>query len=85
VPDIKIGDRAIIAAYSVVVKSISPYAVYGGNPAEFMKDRFDDEVKDLLLHLRWWDLASEQLVDILPLLCSPDLIKLKQSLAEKLG
>jgi len=83
-PGIKIGDGAIIAAYSVVVKNVPPYAVYGGNPAKFMKDRFDNEVKDLLLRFRWWDLAPEQLVDILPLLCNPDLTKLKQSLAEKL-
>lgn len=69
-----------IAAYSVVVKNVSPYTVYGGNPAKFMKDRFDAELKDLLLRFRWWDLAPEQLVDILPLLCDPDLIKLKQSL-----
>lgn len=61
------------------------YTVYGGNPAKFMKDRFDAELKDLLLRFRWWDLAPEQLVDILPLLCDPDLIKLKQSLAKKLA
>lgn len=85
VTGVKIGDGAIVAAYSVVVKDIPPYTVYGGNPAKFMRDRFDDELKNLLLRFRWWDLEPEQLVDILPLLCNPDLAKLKQSLLEKLA
>lgn len=83
-PGVKIGDGAIVAAYSVVVKNIPPYTVYGGNPAKFIKDRFDEELKDLLLRFRWWDLEPEQLVKTLPLLCDPDLAKLKQTLLEKL-
>lgn len=83
-PGVKIGDGAIVAAYSVVVKNIPPYTVYGGNPAKFIKDRFDEELKDLLLRFRWWDLEPEQLVKTLQLLCDPDLAKLKQTLLEKL-
>ena len=37
-----IGDGAIIAAGSVVVKDVEPYAIYGGNPAKKIKDRFDN-------------------------------------------
>lgn len=84
-PGVKIGDGAIIAAYSVVVKDIPAYTVYGGNPAKFIKDRFDAELKDLLLRFRWWDLEPEQLVEMLPLLCSPDLDLLKQTLKTKLS
>lgn len=83
-PGVKIGDGAIIAAYSVVVKDIPPYAVYGGNPAKFIKKRFDDELTDLLLRFRWWDLSPEELVEILPLLCDPDLAKVKKALQERL-
>lgn len=79
-PGVKIGDGAIVAAYSVVTKEIPPYAIYGGNPAKFIKFRFDDELIDLLLRFRWWDLASEQLVEILPLLCDPDLERVKRVL-----
>lgn len=82
---VKIGDGAIIAAYSVVVKDVPAYTVYGGNPAKFIKDRFDAELKDLLLRFRWWDLEPEQLVEMLPLLCSPDLDLLKQTLRSKLS
>ena len=41
---------------------------------------FDEELKDLLLRYQWWNLAPEHLTDILPLLCDPDLTKLKQFL-----
>ena len=34
---VSIGDRSIIAAGSVVVKSIPPDEIWGGNPAKFIK------------------------------------------------
>ena len=43
-PGVKIGDGAIIAAYSVVTKDVEPYSVVGGNPARFIKKRFNDEL-----------------------------------------
>ncbi len=79
-PGVKIGDGSIIAAYSIVTKSIEPYSVVGGNPAKFIKKRFDDELIELLLKTKWWDFSPEKLVDILPLLCDIDLEKVKQSL-----
>jgi len=34
-PGVKIGDGAIVAAYSIVVKDVPAYTVYGGDPAKF--------------------------------------------------
>lgn len=48
-PGVKIGDGAIIAARSVVVKDIEPYSIVGGNPARVIRKRFDDEMIELLL------------------------------------
>ena len=80
-PGVKIGDGSIIAAYSVVAKDIPPYAVAGGNPARVIKKRFDDEeLMDILLRLRWWDLPGEELSELVPLLCSPDLGVVKEEL-----
>lgn len=84
-PGVKIGDGAIIGAYSVVAKDIPPYTVAGGNPAKVIKKRFDDELTDVLLKLKWWDFEAEKLVDFLPLLCDSDLEKVKEILKEELS
>ncbi len=83
-PGVTIGDGALIAAYSVVTKDIPPYGVAGGNPARLIKKRFDEELIGLLLRLKWWDLPSQELADILPLLCSPELDAVKAQLKQML-
>ena len=50
-----IGDGAVIAANSVVVKSVPPYAIVGGNPARIIKYRFSEDIIESLLRIRWWD------------------------------
>lgn len=40
---VTIGQGSIVAAGSVVTKDIEPYAIYGGNPAHKIKDRFANE------------------------------------------
>lgn len=84
-PGVKIGDGAIVGAYSVVTKEIPPYSVVGGNPAQLIKKRFDEEFIQLLLKLKWWNLEPEKLVDLLPLLCDPNLEKVKQTIKKQLG
>ena len=83
-PGVNIGDGAVIAAYSVVARDVPAYTVYGGNPARFIKKRFDDDLAGLLLRFRWWDLPPEELAEMLPLLCDPDLAKVKKALQERL-
>ena len=84
-PGVEIGDGAIIAAYSVVAKNVPAYSVAGGNPAKTIKSRFDEELTELLLQFRWWDLPAEDLADTLPLLCDPDLEKVKKILKERMN
>ena len=51
---VKIGQGAIVAAGSIVVKDVPPYAIVGGNPAKFIKWRFEDEaVRERLMRLDW--------------------------------
>ena len=69
-PGVKVGDGAIIAANSTVVKSIEPYTIYGGNPAKFIKKRFSDEKTQFLLKLQWWNWDEEKIFNNLEKLTS---------------
>ncbi|WMI80522.1 Vat family streptogramin A O-acetyltransferase [Anaerotignum sp. MB30-C6] len=69
-PGVKVGDGAIIAANSTVVKNVEPYAVYGGNPAKLIKKRFDDEKIEFLLSLQWWNWDEERIFNNLEKLTS---------------
>ena len=84
-PGVKIGDGAIVAAYSVVSKDVAPYTVVGGNPARLIRHRFDAELTDLLLKLQWWNLESDQLLELLPLLCNPDLEAVRLEIRKRLN
>lgn len=56
---IRIGHGAIIAAGAVVTKDVPPYAIVGGVSAKLIKYRFEPEMIDSLLDLRWWCLPEE--------------------------
>lgn len=58
-----IGNGAIIAAGSVVTKDVGDYCVFGGVPAKFIKNRFDQEVIDRLNQSEWWNRSEEWLED----------------------
>ena len=45
---VTIGQGAIVAAGAVVTKDVEPYAIVGGNPAHFIKWRFDEECRKRL-------------------------------------
>ena len=83
-PGVKIGDGAIVASRSVVTHDVPPYAVVSGNPAHPRKRRLDDELIELLLAVRWWDLPPEELIEVLPLLCSSDLDQIRLEIRRRL-
>ncbi|MGN7942098.1 Vat family streptogramin A O-acetyltransferase [Virgibacillus sp. 6R] len=77
-PGVHIGDGAIIAANSVVAKDIPPYHIAGGNPCKIIKKRFDDELINYLLSIKWWDWSAYKISENLEALCSGDLTKIKE-------
>jgi len=66
-----ITDGAVVAANSTVVKPIGPYEIWGGNPARLIQPRFEPEIVELLLKVRWWDLPVERIRQIAPTLSQP--------------
>lgn len=51
---IRIGDGAVVAAESVVTKDVPAYTIVGGNPAKFIRYRFEEEVRVRLICSQWW-------------------------------
>ena len=58
-----IGDGAVIASKSMVVKNVPPYAIVGGNPAQVIKYRFDEKIIEKLLRIKWWDWDIDKIHD----------------------
>ena len=56
-----VGTGAVVAAKSVVVKDIPPYAVAGGNPCKVIRYRFDEETIKCLLESEWWNIPPAEL------------------------
>ena len=63
---VHIGDGAIIAARAVVTKDVPPYTIVGGTPAKEIRKRFDTEVIQQLLKLKWWDWSTDKIHQCLP-------------------
>lgn len=63
---VHIGDGAIIAARAVVIKDVPPYTIVGGTPAKEIRKRFDAEVIQQLLKLKWWDWSADKIRKCLP-------------------
>jgi len=55
VDGVTIGDGSIIAAGSVVVKDVPPFAIVGGVPARVINYRFQPHEIEFLNNINWWD------------------------------
>ncbi len=73
---ITVGDGAIIATNSTVVKDVPPYAIIGGNPANVIRHRFAEETISKLLEIKWWDWDIEKITKNVQHLTSGDVDKL---------
>lgn len=61
-PNLKIGNGAIIGAGSVVTKDVPDFAIVAGNPARIIKYRFSDEKINELNQIEWWNWNDEKIV-----------------------
>ena len=80
--NVNIGDGAVIAAKSHVVKDVEPYAIYGGNPAKLIKYRFDEDIIKELIEFKWWNLPDHMINAIVPGLRQPPSLELIKKMRE---
>lgn len=81
---VHIGDGAIIAARAVVTKDVSPYTIVGGTPAREIRKRFDAEVIQQLLMLKWWDWSNDKIRQCLPYIAEGKINELLTTKKDKL-
>lgn len=67
-PGVHIGDGCIIGANATVGRDVPPYCLAVGNPAQVIKQRFDEETVLLLERLQWWNRSLEDIRMLIPLL-----------------
>lgn len=67
---ITIGKGAVIAAGSVVVKDVPEFSIVGGNPAKFIKYRFDEEIRLKLKKINLKDIDEEYIASNIDLMYS---------------
>lgn len=70
---VTVGDGAIIANNSHVVKNVEPYSMTGGNPARHIKYRFTPEQIEKLLQIKWWNWDDAKIDAHTPSLCSDNI------------
>jgi virginiamycin A acetyltransferase len=80
---VTIGDGAIIATNSTVIKDVAPYSIVGGNPATEIKKRFSADVIEKLLQLKWWDWDIQKITQNLQYLTDADIEKLEQNIKQQ--
>ena len=70
---VHVGDGAVVAARSVVTRSVEPYSIVAGNPARHVKFRFDERAVKALEAIAWWDWPTAKIEEAWPLLLADDI------------
>lgn len=78
-PGVTVGHGAIIASKSVVTKDVPAYGVVGGNPAELIKLRFEQNIVEQLVDIAWWDWTAEKITINLEAIVDADITALQQA------
>jgi len=73
---VKIGDGAVVGAYSVVRSEILPYSINYGNLCQFIKKRFPEDTEMKLNEMQWWNWPIDKIKEATKLLESENIDEL---------
>lgn len=68
-----IGDGAIIGSGAVVTCDVPPYAIVAGVPAEIKGYRYEPEMIETLLNVKWWNWDADEINKNVDSLMFPDI------------
>lgn len=58
-PNVNIGNGAVVGSGAVVTKDVAPYTIVVGVPAKPIKKRFNEDTIRKLEEIKWWDWPYE--------------------------
>lgn len=69
---VTIGDNSIVATGAIVTKDVLPYSIVGGVPAKVIKTLFNDEIRERLDEIQWWNLEDNEITKVIDLFHIPN-------------
>jgi acetyltransferase-like isoleucine patch superfamily enzyme len=58
---VSIGTGSVVGAGSIVTRNVPEYTINAGNPCRTIRDRFNQELKIMLMNSRWWEFDDKTL------------------------
>ena len=58
---VTIGIGSVVGSGAVVTKDVAPYTIVTGIPAKPLRPRFEADIVEALLRIRWWDWGHDML------------------------
>lgn len=60
-PQVTIGNGAVVGAGAIVTKDVPAYAIVAGVPTKLIRHRFDNSIIECLETIAWWDWSDEKI------------------------